>query len=113
MPFLDSFFSIIPEYTFLAILSVILVVILDYILGTKLFKNPRFWLFQAICFGLQFFTDGYMTWRPIYIVNPAKIINFYIFTIPLENFIFGFSMIYLVTILFEFFVRGKGQDLNF
>jgi len=107
MNFLTNIFSIIPEYTFLAILSVILVIILDLILATKLFKTPRFWLFQLICFGLQFFTDGYLTWRPIYIVNPAKILNFYIFTIPLENFIFGFSMIYLVTILFEFFVREK------
>lgn len=96
-------------YTFLAILSVVLVFLVDLILSTKLYKNKRFWIFQLFCFVLQFFVDGYMTWRPIYIVNPAHITQIYLFTTPIENFIFGFSMLYLVVVVFEFLV-GREKE---
>jgi lycopene cyclase domain-containing protein len=97
-----------PEYTFLALVSVILVLILDFfIVQTKLITNPKFWLFQVMCFVLQFFTDGFLTWRPIYIVNPEKILKIYLFTTPLENFIFGFSMLTLTVLSYEWLTRVK------
>ena len=97
-----------PEYTFLALISVVLVLILDvFIAETKLITKSKFWLFQAICFVLQFVVDGFLTWRPIYIVNPDKILKIYLFTTPLENFIFGFSMLTLTVVCFEWLTRSK------
>ncbi len=96
-----------PAYTILSLISLVLVFGLDLVLETKLFKSKKFWLYQLICFVLQFFADGYLTWRPIYVVNPGKILQIYLFTTPLENFIFGFSMLYLLVIVFETLVKTK------
>jgi lycopene cyclase domain-containing protein len=89
------------EYTILALLSILDVFLIDRLVKTRLFSRPKFWVFQGICFVLQFFLDGYLTWRPIYIVNPEKILGIYLFTTPLENFLFGFSMLSLAVIVYE------------
>jgi len=90
-----------PQYTIIAVLSVALVFVIDITLKTDLYKKSKFWLFQLMTFVIQFFADGYLTSRPIYIVNPAHILKIYLYTTPLENFIFGFSMLYLVVIIYE------------
>lgn len=88
-------------YTSLSILAVILVIILDFTLGTKLCKRKAFWNFWAILVVLLFIVNGYLTWRPIVIYNSNFITNFRLFTIPIEDFLYGFSLVTLNLIIWE------------
>lgn len=88
-------------YTSLSILAVILVIILDFTLGTKLCKRKAFWNFWAILVVLLFIVNGYLTWRPIVMYNSNFITNFRLFTIPIEDFLYGFSLVTLNLIIWE------------
>jgi len=88
-------------YTSLSILAVILVIILDFTLGTKLCKRKAFWNFWAILVVLLFIVNGYLTWRPIVMYKSNFITNFRLFTIPIEDFLYGFSLVTLNLIIWE------------
>ena len=88
-------------YTSLSILAVILVIILDFTLGTKLCKRKAFWNFWAILVVLLFIVNGYLTWRPIVMYNSNFITNFRLFTTPIEDFLYGFSLVTLNLIIWE------------
>lgn len=88
-------------YTSLSILAVILVIIFDFLLGTKLYKRKAFWNFWAILVVLLFIVNGYLTWRPIVMYNSNFISNFRLFTIPIEDFLYGFSLVTLNLIIWE------------
>lgn len=89
------------SYTSLSILAVIIVIILDFSIGTKLCKRKSFWNFWAILVVLLFIVNGYLTWRPIVTYNSDFITNFRVFTIPIEDFFYGFSLVTLNLIIWE------------
>ncbi|MCX7878667.1 MAG: lycopene cyclase domain-containing protein [Ignavibacteria bacterium] len=94
------------EYTLIAVTSVIVVIIFDLvILKTKLVKEKKFWIFWAVMFMLLIIVNGYLTWRPIVTYNSNFFMNIRFFTIPLEDFLFGFSLISSNIILREFYER--------
>jgi lycopene cyclase domain-containing protein len=47
--------------------------------------------------------NGYLTWRPIVIYGEAFYLGIRVFTIPVEDFLFGFSLITLNLIIWECF----------
>lgn len=47
--------------------------------------------------------NGYLTYRPIVIYNPSYYLNIRFFSIPVEDFLFGFSLIYFNLIIWEYF----------
>jgi lycopene cyclase domain-containing protein len=90
------------EYTIAAVLSVILVVVLDRVFRTRLTSRAEFWIFIAVMFGFKIIFNGYLTWRPIVMYGPQFFLNIRLGSIPLEDFLFGFSMITWTVILWEF-----------
>jgi len=90
------------EYTILASVSVILVIILDFVLRTRLILNKKFWVFWIVMFILIFIVNGYLTWRPIVIYGDEFYLHIRLFTIPVEDFLFGFSLITSNIIIWEF-----------
>jgi len=90
------------EYTILASVSVILVIILDFVLRTRLILNKKFWVFWIVMFILIFIVNGYLTWRPIVIYGDEFYLHIRLFTIPIEDFLFGFSLITSNIIIWEF-----------
>jgi lycopene cyclase domain-containing protein len=91
------------EYTLLASFSVVFILILDFVLGTKLIINKRFWIFWAVMFVLIFIVNSYLTWRPIVIYGDSFYLGIRLFTIPVEDFLFGFSLISFNIILWEYY----------
>ena len=89
------------EYTFAAIASVVLVVLLDRALRTRLTGRVEFWVFMTVMFGFKLLFNGYLTWRPIVIYGERFYLGMRVWTIPLEDFLFGFSMITLCIVLWE------------
>jgi lycopene cyclase domain-containing protein len=88
------------EYTILVVLSSVLYILLDRKLKTNLLKQKVFWLFLAIIAGFKFISNGYLT-SHIVRYNPSFNVNIRIGTIPIEDFLFGFSMIMFTIIIWE------------
>lgn len=100
------------DYTILVIAGSIIVIVLDLILGTRILRQKLFWLFWIVVMVLMFIVNGYLTWRPIVVYNESKMLGVRLFTIPLEDFFFGFSLIGLNLIIWEYFNRKENKVNN-
>jgi lycopene cyclase domain-containing protein len=90
------------EYTIVAMVSLFLVIMLDRLVRTRLTSRLEFWVFIGVMFGFKLIFNGYLTWRPIVLYGERFFLNIRLGTIPLEDFLFGFSMITLTLVLWEF-----------
>jgi len=95
------------EYTLLSVFSVALVLIADVFLKTNLLKRKLFWFFLLVIIFFKFIVNGYLTGKNIVIYNPEFFMGLRIGSIPVEDFIFGFSMVSLTIISWEYFKRQK------
>ena len=100
------------DYTILVITGSIIVIVLDLIIGTRILRQRLFWVFWSVVTVLMIVVNGYLTWRPIVIYNEAKMLGIRVFTIPLEDFFFGFSLIGLNLIIWEYFNRKENKVNN-
>lgn len=95
------------EYTILGVISIIITIFINRITKVGLFKQPIFYLFLGIILGFKFLVNGYLTGANIVMYDPRFFLNARIGSIPLEDFLFGFSMVSLSIIFWEYFKRGK------
>lgn len=86
----------------ICIVLFVFVIQLDLILRTNLFFNKKFWLFHLIIILLATLVDNYISGRPFVIFNPRYLINVRVYFVPIENYLFGFTLLTLNLILFEF-----------
>jgi len=98
------------EYTILAFIAAAGAILLDIILKTRLMKNKRFWVFWAVMFVLIFIVNGYLTWRPIVLYNDSFYLGIRLFTIPVEDFIYGFALLTMNISIWEYFTRKFKQQ---
>jgi lycopene cyclase domain-containing protein len=97
-------------YIAFALLSVIAVFITDIRLNTKLIMSRRFWIFQVLITVLTIVVDSYSSGLPIIIFNDKILLGIRFFNVPLENFLFGFSLITFNLIMFELFAGKKDGE---
>lgn len=98
-----------PEYTVLAVLSVLATVAVERWLGVGLFRRLQYWLAMAIVFAFQVPVDGWLTKlsAPIVIYAPEHHLGVrWPWDIPVEDYLFGFSMVTLCLVLWE---RAKSR----
>ncbi|MBM4159753.1 MAG: lycopene cyclase domain-containing protein [Ignavibacteria bacterium] len=93
------------EYTLLAVLGAVAAVALDLLLRTYLVRQLRFWIFWGVMGFMTFIINGYLTWRPIVEYGESFCLGVRIFTIPVEDFLFGFALITSNIVLWEYFTR--------
>ncbi len=98
------------EYTILAAASVFVVILFDFILGTRLILNKKFWAFWGIMFVIIFIINGYLTWRPIVTYGESYYMNVRLFTIPIEDFLYGFSLLTGNIIIWEYYNKKIVQS---
>jgi lycopene cyclase domain-containing protein len=98
------------EYLIINIFFIVVISFLDRVLKTNLYKNPKFWIFQTIIILLTTIVDNYSSSKPIVIFNDKILLNIRVLAVPVENYFFGFNLLTLNLILFEFFQRRKGVD---
>ncbi len=91
------------EYTGLVFLAVGITGMVDILMKTDIFSRKNTYFYLAIVTGLNVVFNGYLTGRPIVMYDETYQLGIRIFTIPLEDFIYGYSLILLNTILFEKF----------
>lgn len=88
-------------YTSLVCLFVVFTIFFDQIIKTHLFSQKRTYLFLFILTGLIFIFNGYLTARPVVLYDSKYLTDVRIWTIPIEDFGYGYALILLCTILFE------------
>lgn len=92
-----------PEYTLLAVLSVVGTVAVEvFWLHTGIFRKGQYWIAMAIVYFFHVLVDGWLTKlsAPIVIYDGSQITGVRIpWDIPVEDYLFGFSMITLTLML--------------
>lgn len=99
------------EYTVLALLSVVLTVVLDRLSGIRVLSRPHYYVFLLIVAGFKWLVNGYLTGQNIVIYDPRFYLGLRLGSIPVEDFLFGFSLITTAVIIWEYCkaVRQAGQ----
>ncbi len=100
------------EYTLLGIISVFLTLGLNNFLKTGLFKKPEYYIYLVFILFGEYVVNGFITGRDIVLYNSDFFMGYRIGTIPLEDFLFGFSMVTVVVIIWEFYKNKKGKIKN-
>jgi lycopene cyclase domain-containing protein len=91
------------EYTVLALVSIVLAILLDKKFQTRLLQKKEFYLFLLIIAFFKWLVNGYLTGEEIVMYNPEFFLGIRIGTIPVEDFLFGFSMVTIVIVFWEYF----------
>jgi len=94
------------EYTILAVISVFATLILDKRSGTEVLRKGEFYIFLLVIFGFKLMVNGYLTAKNIVQYRPQFFLGIRIGTIPLEDFLFGFSMVTMSIIFWEYFKKS-------
>jgi lycopene cyclase domain-containing protein len=82
------------SYTALAIAGALVALALDVVvLGTRLVRRRAFWVAYAIIIGFQLIANGVLTYRGIVRYDPAAILGFRVAGAPVEDLLFGFSLV--------------------
>ncbi len=97
------------EYTLLAVSSAVLMTLIDRFSGIRLTSRMLFWIYITIMFAFKFLVNGYLTWRPIVIYGEEHYLGLRIWTIPVEDFFFGYGMILLAVMVWEGRKREEGR----
>ena len=89
------------EYTTLAGLFFIVSILFDRVWGASILTNHKFFFFFILISLFTLLFNGYLTWRPIVTYDEIYQLGFRIFTIPIEDFFFGYALLIIATSLFE------------
>ena len=93
-------------YSDIALDAVVFAVIADlFILRTQMITRGIYWLTYGLIFPFQLLTNRWLTSRKIVQYSPSEIIGRWLAGAPIEDLLFGFSMILLTLSLWEFFLR--------
>jgi lycopene cyclase domain-containing protein len=102
-----------PEYTLLAVVSVLVVVALELRLWrTGVFGERAYWITLGICSFFMVLVNGWLTKlsAPIVLYDPDQRTGLrFPWDIPVEDYLFGFSMLTLVLVLWE--RAGRGDEV--
>ncbi len=85
------FFS--KEYTFLAIISVGLAMLFVALVNMELFASRSYWLYTFLTLILFLIFNYLLTSYPVVQYSPEAITGVRVLTIPIEDFMFNFSML--------------------
>jgi lycopene cyclase domain-containing protein len=89
------------EYTGLVLIFIGIASFLDQLLGTKLMLQKRFYIFILFISIFNLIFNGYLTWRPVVLYGEAYQLGIRIMTIPIEDFGYGFALLFLNIIIYE------------
>ena len=88
------------EYTLLVLIASIIAIYFDNKLKTNLLTNKLFLGFLVVIAIFKLFVNGYLTANVVR-YNPDFYLRILVGTIPIEDFLFGFSMIMCTIIIWE------------
>jgi lycopene cyclase domain-containing protein len=99
-------------YSDIALDAVLIAVIADlFILRTQMVTRGLFWLSYGLILPFQLLTNWWLTSKSIVMYTPAAIIGRRLAGAPIEDLLFGFSMI-LLTLAFWGYFSSKFSERN-
>jgi lycopene cyclase domain-containing protein len=93
------------EYTGLVLVALGAYAFLDRQLHTNLLLQPRTAVYAGAVVLCTTIFNWYLTARPVLIYDPQYQLDIRIITIPIEDYVYGWGHILLVTILYEYLMR--------
>lgn len=98
-------------YSDIALDAVIVAILVDlFVLRTQLITKGIYWLTYGLIFPFQLATNWWLTSRKIVQYSPNEIIGRRLAGAPIEDLLFGFSMVLLTLAFWEFFTRRVGES---
>ncbi|MGB5530507.1 MAG: lycopene cyclase domain-containing protein [Ignavibacteriaceae bacterium] len=94
------FFSIGKQYTGLTLSFIFLANLVDRFLKTNLLFDRRFYFYLLLIVIFTLIFNGYLTWRPVVTYGVGYQLDFRIITIPVEDFFYGISLLWMNTSLY-------------
>jgi lycopene cyclase domain-containing protein len=95
-------------YSDIALDAVMVAVLLDlFIVRSKMMTRGIFWLTYALILPFQLLTNWWLTANKIVMYSDDEIIGRRLAGAPVEDLLFGFSLILLTLSLWEFFNQKK------
>ena len=99
------------NYSDIAITAFAVAVMADlFLFKNSLLTRPAFWTSYAIILPFQFLTNWWLTSNNIVMYSEGEIIGTRVAGAPLEDLLFGFSMILLTLSCWEFFAKRVAPD---
>jgi len=93
-------------YSDIALDAMLVAVLLDlFVLKTQMITRGIFWITYALILPFQLLTNWWLTSKNIVMYSPNQIIGRRLAGAPIEDLLFGFSMIVLSLALWEFFSK--------
>ena len=94
-------------YSDIAITAFAIAVMVDLFgYKTSMLTRPAFWTSYAIILPFQFLTNWWLTSRNIVMYSPDVILGPRIASAPIEDLLFGFTLVTLVLILWDHPEKG-------
>jgi len=98
-------------YSDIALDAVVVAILVDlFILRTAMLTRGIYWLTYGLIFPFQLLTNWWLTSRNIVQYSPSEIIGRRLAGAPIEDLLFGFSMILLTLSLWDFFTRRAAAN---
>jgi lycopene cyclase domain-containing protein len=94
------------EYTALALMVFSLALYVGSVY--KIFDRSFLIYFLLILFGLILLCNGYLTARPVVLYDNLYITGLRIYTIPIEDFFYGYALVFLTVAVYERLRRRNG-----
>ncbi len=94
------------EYTVEVLIALVLLVIIDHIAGTRLFRRGRFYvLLVGLSLG-TFIFDGYLNGRPVLEYGWRYLSGIQLLVVPLEDFGYGVALATVAIMTWELVERA-------
>ncbi len=103
------FFSIGKQYTGLTLCFLFLANLVDQFLKTNLLFDKRFYFYLLLIVIFTLIFNGFLTWRPVVTYGVEYQLDFRIITIPVEDFFYGISLLFMNTSLYTYLIRNNGE----
>jgi len=102
------FFSIGKQYTGLTLSFLFLANMVDQFLQTNLLFDKRFYFYLILIIIFTLIFNGFLTWLPVVTYGVEYQLDFRIITIPVEDFFYGISLLFMNTSLYAYLIRKYG-----
>lgn len=100
-------------YSDIALNAVLLAVMLDlFVLRSQIITRGIFWLTYGLILPFQLLTNWWLTSKNIVMYSPNQIIGRRLAGAPIEDLLFGFSLIVLTLALWEFYSKRLKKREN-
>lgn len=98
-------------YSDIALDAVLVAVILDlFVMRSQIITRGLFWLTYGLILPFQLMTNWWLTAKEIVMYSPSQIIGRRVAGAPIEDLLFGFSLIVLTLSLWDFYSRKKESN---